>query len=70
MNSQSGDLGMRKAHQTFISDLYPCLGVLTVRSVTQTDQPRLASGVKYGTKTSRLDRGVTSRVFAKVLLCS
>ena len=46
------------------------MDILGVRSATQTDQPRLVSGVKYVTKTSHLDRGVTSRVFSKVLSCS
>ena len=41
-----------------------------MRSAIQTDQPRLVSDVKYATKTSVLDRGVTSRVFSKVLICS
>ena len=42
-----------------------------MRSATQTDQPRSASGVKYVTKTTRvLDQEVTSRVFSKVLICS
>ena len=46
------------------------MDILGVTSAIQTDQPRLVSGVKYVTKTSRLDRGVTSRVFPKVLICS
>ena len=41
-----------------------------MKSAIQTNQPRLVSDVKYVTKTSRLDRGVASRVFAKVLICS
>ena len=44
--------------------------ILGVRSAILTDQPCLVSGVKYVTKTSPLDRGVTSLVFAKVLICS
>ena len=46
------------------------MDILGVISAIQTDQPRLVSDVKYVTKTSRLDRGVTSRVFSKVLICS
>ena len=46
------------------------MDILGVRNAIQTDRPRLVSGVKYVTKTSRLDRGVTSRVFSKVLICS
>ena len=46
------------------------MDILGVRSAILTDQPRLVSDVKYVTKTSRLDRGVTSRVFPKVLICS
>ena len=46
------------------------MDILGVRSAIQTDQPRLVSDVKYVTKTSRVDRGVTSRIFSKVLICS
>ena len=44
-----------------------CADILGVRSAIQTDQLRLVSDVKYATKTTVLDRGVTSRVFSKVV---